>query len=73
MKAERKRHRLTASEVADAVGVNTNQIFRWESGIQEPSASRLLKLAGLYQCSPDYLLGLTDEREKQEIARQAVR
>ena len=68
MKAERAKNGLTAKEVALAIGVNVNQVFRWESGTQEPSGSHLLKLAGLYECSPDYLLDTTSERDKQAIA-----
>lgn len=69
MKAERARIGLSAKEVADLIGVNANQVSRWELGIQAPSAGNLLKLAELYRCSPDYLMGVTDERAKQAIAR----
>lgn len=68
MKAERARIGLSAKEVADIIGVNSNQVSRWELGIQAPSAENLLKLAELYRCSPDYLMGVTDKRTKQAIA-----
>lgn len=68
MRAERARIGLSTKKVAKALGVGVNQISRWERGIQEPSGSNLLKMAHLYRCSPDYLLDLTDEREKQAIA-----
>ena len=63
MRAERARLGLTADEVATKVGVSHNQIYRWESGQQEPTSMKLLSLARLYKCSPDYLMGLTDDRD----------
>lgn len=69
MRAERARRGLSAKELARELGVSSNQIFRWELGEQEPSASNLLALANFYGCSPEYLLDITDNRKKQEIAR----
>lgn len=69
MKAERARIGLTASEVAEKIGVNKNMIFRWESGEVEPMGSNLVKLAHLYKCSPEYLLGYTDQRNGRAVAR----
>ena len=69
MRAERARLGLSAKELAKEIGVSTNQVFRWELGEQEPSASNLLALANFYGCSPEYLLDMTDERKKQEVAR----
>lgn len=68
MRAERARIGLSTKKVAEAIGVGASQIWRWERGLQEPSGSNLLKMANLYHCSPDYLLDLTDERERQAIA-----
>ncbi|MGN0076245.1 MAG: helix-turn-helix domain-containing protein [Parafannyhessea sp.] len=69
MRAERARRGLSEREVAKEIGVNANQVSRWEQGSQEPSGSNLLKLAAFYGCSPDYLLDLTLERKKQVVAR----
>ena len=68
MKAERARKGMTAKEVADQIGVNVNQIFRWELGTQEPSASHLIKLSNFYGCSPEYLLDVVDRRDAKAIA-----
>ena len=63
MRAERTRLNMTASEVAHEIGVHENAVLRWESGENDPLGTNLIKLAKLYNCSPDYLLGLTDERK----------
>ena len=62
MKAERARKGLSAKEVANRIGVHENAVLRWESGDAEPLGNNLVKLANLYSCSPDYLLGISDER-----------
>lgn len=64
MRAERIRLNMTASEVANKIGVHENAVLRWESGDNDPLGTNLIKLANLYDCSPDYLLGLTDERKR---------
>lgn len=63
MKVERARVGLTAEEVAKKIGVHPNALLRWENEEAEPLCTNLIKLAKLYECSPDYLLGLTDERK----------
>jgi len=62
MKVERVRSGLTAKQVAGAVGVTENVIYAWERGEYEPRAANIVALAHLYGCSPDYLLGLTNDR-----------
>lgn len=68
IRAERIRLGLSAATVAQAVGVHKNAIYRWECGITEPSGSHLVKLATLYGCSPDYLLGFTEDRNGKAVA-----
>lgn len=62
MKAERGRKNMSAKEVAKCIGVHENALLRWENGDSEPLGSNLIALADFYGCTPDYLLGLTDER-----------
>lgn len=62
MKVERVRKNMTAAQVADAIGVTENVIYAWERGEYEPRAANIVALAHLYGCSPDYLLGLTNDR-----------
>ena len=68
LRAERARLDMTAAEVADAIGVHVNMVYRYESGESEPRGSVLVKMAALFGCSPEYLLGLTDERNGRVTA-----
>lgn len=67
MAAERARLGASAELIGEQVGVSGEQIRRWERGEQEPSASKIIKLAHIYKCTPDYLMGLTDDKLGEEI------
>lgn len=71
IRAERARLNLSQADVANAIGIHVNMISRYESGENEPSASVLVRMAAFFGCSPDYLLGLCDERHGHiEISKQ---
>jgi transcriptional regulator with XRE-family HTH domain len=42
------------------MGVGTLQIYRWESGQNDPSGDSISRLAKVLDVTADYLLGLTD-------------
>lgn len=67
MRAERARIGKSAKEVSKIIGVSENTLLSWETGVKEPLASNLMKLADLYRCSPEYLLGMTDEQKRSVI------
>lgn len=67
MRAERARIGKSAAEVAEQIGVSTNTLYSWEQGEKEPVSSNLMKLADFYGCSAEYLLGLTNDRERRVI------
>lgn len=50
--------KLSQKEVANAVGVNPSVVSNYENGERTPSVEVLIKLANLFQCSTDYLLGI---------------
>ena len=52
---------LTQAEIAEVIKTSRTNIGRWEKGLNEPTASQLIKLADFFDCSIDYLLGRTDE------------
>ena len=68
MRAERVRRNLTQNDVADRLKVHKNVVSRWENGDSEPTASNLIALCSLYECTPEYLLDMTDERQGAAIA-----
>lgn len=54
---ERKAKGLTQEELAKKLTLPVNTYGNWERGHAEPSADMLVKLADLFECSVDYLLG----------------
>ena len=51
----------TQADIAQVLSCNREVYRRYEKGIREIPVWALIKLAGLYGVSTDYILGLTDE------------
>lgn len=61
--AERKRAGLSRKELGVKIGRSEAVIGKWERGESSPDLiSDATKLAAVFQCSTDYLAGITDER-----------
>lgn len=56
LKSMRKKSNLSQKEVGEAIGVSVSTVSDYEIGNKTPSVGKLLRLAGLYRCSVDYLL-----------------
>ena len=54
--ALRKAAGYTQKAFGEAIGTSEQQYQRWEYGKVEPSATYLLRMQKLLQCSPDALL-----------------
>ena len=63
MRVERVRQGLSLRQVGDMAGVSHATVQRWEKGVTEPSGSSLIRLSRIYGCTPEYLLGLTEDRD----------
>ncbi len=57
----REDHDLTQMQVAKALGISQRKYSYLETGVQQWTDDLLVRLAGFYQTSVDYLLELTDE------------
>lgn len=57
----RKVRGFSQEDLARRVGVRGQQIYRYESGENEPTADILARMAQELSVSTDYLLGLTDD------------
>lgn len=68
MRAERVRLGLSSKEVSDKIGVHENALLKWERDEAEPLGDNLLRLSHLYGCTPDYLMGYTDDRHGFAVA-----
>ena len=51
--------KLTQPQLAEAIGVSKSMISMWETGINEPTASNIMKLSKFFDVTTDYLLGLS--------------
>lgn len=56
IKSHRTKCKMTQEFVAEQMGVTRQTISKWETGINEPSTSNLLKLAKLFDMNPEDLL-----------------
>src|SRR4051794_10116870 len=59
--AAREKFGISQRELARRCGLNQLQIYRYEHGLSDPSATIVLTIARILGVSADYLLGLTDE------------
>lgn len=59
----RKEKNLTQQDLADYLNVSKYTISHWELGESFPPINFLYKLADIFECSIDYLVGRTDEIE----------
>lgn len=53
---------LTQTQVAKFLGMSQTGYSKYETGENDIPTQVLIRLAGFYQTSTDYLLGLTDKR-----------
>ena len=52
----RKKKGMSQEELADAVGVSRQSVFKWESGVNTPDIDKLKKLVTIFNVSFDVLL-----------------
>lgn len=61
IKMRRKTSNITADELADKVGTDRSNFYKWESGtVKNIPASAIPILAEALNTTADYLLGITD-------------
>ena len=61
--SERTRVRMTQKELAAQFNVSNKTICNWEADAHKCPPKYLFKMADLFGCSVDYLLGRTESRE----------
>lgn len=57
---------MTQREAAEKIGYSTAALNAWEKGKCSPTAEALALLVGIYDCSADYVLGISDDVRKGE-------
>lgn len=61
--AERVRMKMTQADLAEKLGVTPKAVSQWETGQSACPAKRLIALSGIFGCTTDWLLGLSDHRK----------
>ena len=71
IRAFRKDRRLTQEQLAEAMGVTTGAVYKWESGMSVPELQIIMELADFFDVSVDVLLGykMRDNRLNTTIDR----
>lgn len=60
----RKEHSLTQQQLADELNVSRSSVASWENGDRIPDINNLADLSAFYNVTCDYLIGLTDAKNK---------
>jgi transcriptional regulator with XRE-family HTH domain len=74
----RDKRGYTQENLADLLGISSQQIYRYESGKNDPTADLLSRMAKTLGVSADFLLGLVDdpsthlEEELTQIERKLL-
>jgi transcriptional regulator with XRE-family HTH domain len=63
---------LNQNGLAKMVGVSQATISSWELGKSEPGAEAIRKMAQIFGCSADYLLGMSTNRQHVILYRDEV-
>lgn len=71
LKKIRQENNLTQDELAKKIDTSRSNIANYENGKNMPSIDILEKIASLFNCTTDYLLGKTDIRNIEEDFRFA--
>lgn len=59
IEAERARNEMTKEKFASLLGISVSTVKNWQNGRTEIPASKIIKMAILFNVSTDYLLGRT--------------
>ena len=62
---ERDRQNITQKEMASRLGIKQQQYSRYEKGINVMPVKKKKKVCKILNVSADYILGLTDNRNKK--------
>lgn len=67
LKELRQKNGETQNDLAEILQVNTSMISLWETGKNYPEVKKLIEIAEYYEVTTDFLLGLTNEINTQQI------
>ncbi|MDE6613876.1 MAG: helix-turn-helix domain-containing protein [Clostridia bacterium] len=67
LKAIRKTHKISQSELAKQLGIGQSTICQWELGTAKPTCDGIIALSKYYMVSADFLLGINENMHGSEI------
>ena len=67
LKQKRQALGLSRKVVSEIIGISASTLADYENGYIEPSLKNIMKLAALYKCSTDYLLGIEKQTSTKYI------
>ncbi len=73
IRAFRKEHSLTQEQLAQALGLTTGAVYKWEAGLSTPDISLIVELADFFDTSVDVLLGYEVKNNKWEAAAERLK
>lgn len=65
IEAERARNLLTKADLSDQLGISQTTYTSYVRGDTAIPSNKLLEMSEMFGCSVDYLLGLTESRERK--------
>lgn len=72
IKRMRKERSLTQEALADALGVTTGAVYKWEAAISSPELGMLVRIAELFDTSVDNLLGYKKADDRKGSIREQL-
>jgi transcriptional regulator with XRE-family HTH domain len=63
LRSERSMKHWSQDELASKISSTGQSVYRWENNLATPSIEILGKLADLFGCTTDYLLGRSETRK----------
>lgn len=67
LRERREQYHLSQKQAAEQLKISYSVLCNYENGERTPSLNRLIQLARFYQCSTDYLLGFSKERNDKTL------
>lgn len=66
IKGMREQRGIKQGQFADSMGISRQSMSNYESGKHSPDIDIIVKMADFFQCSTDYLLGLTEHPNPEQ-------
>ena len=68
LKELRKEFKMTQFEISEKINIPSSTYANWEQGTRTPDYEILVKIADIFNCTVDYLLGRTDSKNVEILS-----